>query len=111
MKGFEKDLNGFNQIVTQLDVTVTKLDMMLESREKIDLSEIQSRLDSLKNNLDNSHFSAAKISQNSHAKDDEMISSLKLVILNLKSEMKRVDDLCRLTGVQLSQSESPSANC
>jgi hypothetical protein len=111
MKGFEKVLNGFNQIVTQLDVTVTKLDMMLESREKIDLSEIQSRLDSLKNNLDNSHFSAAKISQNSHAKDDEMISSLKLVILNLKSEMKRVDDLCRLTGVQLSQSESPSANC
>lgn len=111
MKGFEKVLNGFNQIVTQLDVTVTKLDMMLESREKVDLDAIQLRLESIKNNLDNSHFSAAKISQFAHSQDDEMINSLKLVVLNLKSEMKRVDDLCRLTGVQLVTSEFPSVNC
>jgi len=35
MKGFEKVLIDFGEVVTQLDVTVTKVDMMVESREKL----------------------------------------------------------------------------
>ena len=99
MKGFEKVLNGFNQVVTQLDITVTKLDMMVESREKIDLDSIRIRLDVVKNNLENAQFSASKISQNAHSKDEEMVSILKALILNLKTEMKRIDEMCRLTGL------------
>ena len=99
MKGFEKVLNNFNEVVTQLDITVTKLDMMVESREKIDLESVRSKLDSVKNNLDNAQFSASKISQNAHSKDEEMISVLKALIVNLKSEMKRIDEMCRLTGL------------
>jgi mRNA-degrading endonuclease YafQ of YafQ-DinJ toxin-antitoxin module len=99
MKGFEKVLNGFNHVVTQLDVTVTKLDMMVESREKIDLEAIRVRLDAVKNNLENAQFSASRISQNAHSKDDEMVQVLKSLVGNLKSEMKRIDDMCRLTGL------------
>lgn len=99
MKGFEKVLNGFNQVVTQLDVTVTKLDMMVESREKIDLEPIRVRLEAVKNNLENAQFSASKISQNAHSKDDEMVNVLKALIINLKIEMKRIDEMCRLTGL------------
>jgi hypothetical protein len=98
IKGFDKVLNGFNQIITQLDVSVTKLDMMLESREKIDLESIRLRLDGIKNNLDNAQFSAAKISQNAHSKDDEMINTLKSLIGNLKIEMKRSEEMCQLVG-------------
>lgn len=99
MKGFEKVLNGFNQVVTQLDVTVTKLDMMVESREKIDLEAIRVRLDTVKNNLENAQFSASRISQSAHSKDEEMINVLKALIINLKTEMKRIDEMCRLTGL------------
>ncbi|MBP9679863.1 MAG: hypothetical protein KBD76_00540 [Bacteriovorax sp.] len=99
MRGFEKVLNGFNQVVTMLDVTVTKLDMMVESREKIDLDLIKSRLESIRNNLDNAQFSAAKISQNAHSKDDELVNVLKSLVANLKSEMKRVDEMCVLSGL------------
>ncbi|MDD4975095.1 MAG: hypothetical protein PHY93_12130 [Bacteriovorax sp.] len=99
MKGFEKVLNGFNQVVTQMDVTVTKLDMMVESREKMDLEAIRVRLDTVKNNLENAQFSASKISQNAHSKDDEMVAVLKALIVNLKTEMKRIDEMCRLTGL------------
>lgn len=99
MKGFEKVLNGFNQVVTQLDVTVTKLDMMVESREKVDLETIRVRLDAVKNNLENAQFSASKISQNAHSKDDEMVAVLKILIVNLKTEMKRIDEMCRMTGL------------
>lgn len=99
MKGFEKVLNGFSQVVTQLDVTVTKLDMMVESREKIDLDPIRVRLEAVKNNLENAQFSASRISQSAHSKDDDMVSVLKALVMNLKSEMKRIDEMCRLTGL------------
>lgn len=99
MRGFEKVLNGFHQVVTQLDITVTKLDMMIESREKVDLEAVRLRLEAVKNNLENAQFSAAKISQNAHSKDDEMVTVLKALIANLKSEMKRIDEMCRLTGL------------
>jgi len=99
MKGFEKVLNNFNQVVTQLDITVTKVDMMVEGREKIDLESARIRIDSIKNNLENAQFSASRIAQNAHSKDDEMVNILKLLIINLKSEMSRVDEMCRLVGL------------
>ncbi|MGZ3789119.1 MAG: hypothetical protein ACXVLQ_11385 [Bacteriovorax sp.] len=99
MKGFEKVLNSFNQVVTQLDVGVTKLDMMIESREKMDLEAVRVRLDAVKNNLENAQFSASRISQSAHSKDDEMVQVLKALVVNLKSEMKRIDEMCRVSGL------------
>jgi mRNA-degrading endonuclease YafQ of YafQ-DinJ toxin-antitoxin module len=99
MKGFEKVLNNFNEVVTQLDVTVTKMDMMVESREKVDLESIKGRLDSIKNNLDNANFSSSKITTSAHSRDEEMVVVLKSLVQNLKSEMKRIDEMCRLTGL------------
>lgn len=99
MKGFEKVLHSFNEVVTQLDVTVMKVDMMVESREKQDLDSIRYRMESIKNNLENVQFSASKISQSAHSKDEEMVNVLKGLVVNLKSEMKRINDMCRLTGM------------
>ena len=53
MKGFEKILFNFNQVTTQMDITVTKLSMMLDSREAVDLDSLRSRMDTIKNNLEN----------------------------------------------------------
>lgn len=99
MKGFEKVLNSFNQVVTQLDVTATKIDMLVESRERVDLDTIRTRLENVKNNLENAQFSASRIAQNAHSKDDEMVAVLKTLIGNLKIEMKRVDEMCKTTGL------------
>ena len=99
MKGFEKVLSNFGEVVTQLDVTVTKVDMMSESREKIDLDSIRYRMESLKNNLENVQFSANKISQVAHSKDEEMIGALKVLVTNLKTEMKRINEMSRMTGM------------
>jgi len=99
IKGFEKILYDFNQVVTMLDVTVTKIDMMVEGREKVDLVGIKSRMDTVKNNIDNIQFSTSKITQSSHLRDDELVHSLKVLVSNLKSEMKRVDEMCKITGL------------
>ena len=99
MKGFEKVLLNFNHVVTQMDITVTKLDMMVEGREKVDLESARFRLEAIKNNLDSAQFSSSRISQNAHSKDDELIGVLKVLIGNLKSEMKRVDEMCKTAGL------------
>jgi len=99
IKGFDNVLSNFNQVVTQLDVTVTKIDMMVESREKFDLEASKSRLESIKSNLENTQFSLSRISQNARSKDDEMVNALKALVVNLKAEMKRIDEMCSLSGL------------
>lgn len=99
MKGFEKVLNNFNEVVTMLDVTVTKMDMMVEGREKTDLDSIRTRLEAIKNNLDNANFSASKLTNLSHSKDEELVAVLKTLVGNLKSEMKRIDEMCKMSGL------------
>lgn len=110
MKGFEKVLSSFGEVVTQLDVTVTKVDMMSEAREKVDLDSIRYRMESLKNNLENVQFSANKITQSAHSKDEEMIGALKVLVGNLKVEMKRINDMCRMTGMSPEHLQAISPN-
>lgn len=99
MKGFEKILYNFNQVTTQMDVTVTKLGMMLESRESVDLESLRGRMDGIKNNLENAQFSTSKLSQTSHSKDEEMIKALRALVHNLKSETRRIDEMCKMAGL------------
>lgn len=99
MKGFDKVLQSFHDVVTQLDVTVTKIDMMAESRERVELEMVRARLDNIKNNFDNIHFSASRITQASHIKDDEIINSLRALVGSLKSEIKRINEMCRVVGL------------
>ena len=110
MKGFEKVLSSFSDVVTQLDVTVTKMDMMSESREKIDLDSIRYRMESLKNNLDNVQFSASKITQVAHSKDEDMVQILRVLVANLKSEMKRINEMSKMTGMSVEHLNSISQN-
>lgn len=110
MKGFEKVLQSFNEVITQLDVTVTKVDMMVESRERIDLDSVRYRIENIKNNLENIQFSASKISQSAHSKDEEMINSLKALVINLKTEMKRINEMCKLTGMNQEHLEVITSN-
>ena len=110
LKGFEKVLIDFGDVVTQLDVTVTKVDMMVEGRERIDLDPIRQRLEIVKNNLENAQFSVSRISQATHSKDEEMVQSLKAIVTNLKIEMKRIDEMCKLTGLTPDHLKIISAN-
>ena len=99
MKGFEKILFNFNQVTTQMDITVTKLSMMLDSREAVDLDSLRSRMDTIKNNLENAQFSTSKLYQTAHNKDEEMIKALRALVVNLKAETKRIDEMCKVSGL------------
>lgn len=110
MKGFEKVLQNFSEVVTQLDVTVTKVDMMVEGRERVDIDSIKFRMESVKNNLENIQFSSSKITQTAHSKDDDMINSLKVLVANLKTESKRINEMCKTMGLSSEHLEVITTN-
>jgi len=99
MKGFEKILFDFNQVITTMDVTITKIDLMANDRVRVDTKDALSRMELIKSNIDNVQFSLNKVIQVAHAKDDDLINSLKVLVTNLKVEMKRVDEMCKLSGI------------
>ena len=66
-------------------------------------------MESLKNNLENVQFSANKITQVAHSKDEDMIEALKVLVTNLKSEMKRINEMSRISGLKIEHIYSVSS--
>jgi len=98
MKGFDKSLVNFQEVTTLMDVSLSKLDLMISSREMTDLTYLKNKIETLKNNLDNAHFSFSKITQHQQQNEDELIETLRKLITNLKLEMKASSELSKLTG-------------
>lgn len=99
IKSFDRVLNQLNEVGTQIDVQLTKVEMMNEGRTPLDLSPFKERFEHVKMNSENIQFATSKTSQVSHAKDEEMVNTLKSLVGNQKSDMKRTDELCMLSGM------------
>lgn len=99
IKSFDRVLNQLAEVGTQMDVQLTKIEMMNESRSVIELQPLKERFDQVKASFENVQFATSKTSQVSHMKDDEMVQALKTLVGNQKADMKRTDELCLLSGM------------
>lgn len=99
IKSFDRVLNQLAEVGTQMDVQLTKIEMMNESRSVIELQPLKERFDQVKASFENVQFATSKTSQVSHMKDDEMVQALKTLVVNQKADMKRTDELCLLSGM------------
>lgn len=99
IKSFDRVLNQLAEVGTQMDVQLTKIEMMNESRSVIELQPLKERFDQVKASFENVQFATIKTSQVSHMKDDEMVQALKTLVVNQKADMKRTDELCLLSGM------------
>lgn len=99
IKSFDRVLNQLAEVGTQMDVQLTKIEMMNESRSVIELQPLKERFDQVKASFENVQFATNKTSQVSHMKDDEMVQALKTLVVNQKADMKRTDELCLLSGM------------
>lgn len=93
MKGFEKVLNQFADISTQLDVSITKLDMLLENREVVSLDSVRSKIDAIKGALESIQFTGAKLSQQARQRDEDLLHVMKTLVGNLKQEIKQSHEM------------------
>lgn len=99
IKSFDRVLNQLADVGTQMDVQLTKIEMMNESRAVIDLAPLKDRYEQVKASFENVQFASSKTSQVSHLKDEEMVQALKTLVGNQKADMKRTDELCLLSGM------------
>lgn len=88
MRSFEKVLKQFTEISTNLDVAITKLDILLDSREMINLDEVSKKILDIKSNLENVQFTGQQLVAQSQAKDEELFSIVKKLVTNLKTEIR-----------------------
>lgn len=88
MRSFEKVLKQFTEISTNLDVAITKLDILLDSREMINLDEMSKKILDIKSNLENVQFTGQQLVTQSQAKDEELFSIVKKLVTNLKTEIR-----------------------
>ena len=88
MRSFEKVLKQFTEISTNLDVAITKLDILLDSREMINLDEMSKKILDIKSNLENVQFTGQQLVAQSQSKDEELFSIVKKLVTNLKTEIR-----------------------
>lgn len=99
IKSFDRVLNQLNEVGIQIDVQLTKVEMMNEGRVVLDLNPFKERFEQVRANSENIQFATSKTSQTSHAKDEEMVATLKSLVSNQKSDMRRTDELCMMAGM------------
>lgn len=86
VRGFDQTLKEFSQVVTGMDVCLSKVGLILERTETPDLTETRKRFDNYRNYIETSMHDAQTIGQESEIVDETMVSSLKNLFDSLGKE-------------------------
>ncbi|MCO4792741.1 MAG: hypothetical protein KC493_03455 [Bacteriovoracaceae bacterium] len=77
IKGFDKILSEFNKRSTQLDVSLSKIGMLLERSSRPDLDIMKVNFVDNKENIEDEMFQVGRLGENGNKVDEETINSLK----------------------------------
>lgn len=82
LKSFEQMLSTFSQVVTNLDVSLSKVDIILDGSQTPGMSILKEKLDNARNSIETDFFNVQRISRTGENKDEEMIKALKMLTEN-----------------------------
>lgn len=77
MRSFDKLLNHFAKVSTQLDVGLSKVSMILDHNEAPDLQTLERKFHSMRESIENDMYDASVLVRDGGHRDEQMISSLK----------------------------------
>jgi len=77
IKGFDKILSEFNKASTQLDVSLSKVGLLLERAERPDLNVAKVNYVDRKETIEDEMFQMGRLSENGTKLDEETVNSLK----------------------------------
>ncbi len=77
VRGFDQTLKDFSQVVTTMDVCLSKVGLILEKTDTPDLREVRKRFDSYREFIEINMYDAQVIGQDSQAIDETMVGALK----------------------------------
>lgn len=103
VKQFDKLLQHFTKVSTQLDVGLSKVSMILENNEAPDLSGIENSFYRSRDNIENDLYDVKVLIDEGEAKDEQMIHSLKMLFETFRKGAGALADMGQLVESQLEQ--------
>lgn len=96
MLEFDNALTAFSKVTTSLDVGLSKIQIIMKSKEMPNLAELKSSFEALRRDLGAILQESTKLGRIGQEKDEELIKSLKGLYLsfqNLRSRSKEIDEI------------------
>jgi len=104
VKQFDKFLQHFSKVSTQLDVGLSKVSMILENNQTPDLSGIEQSFLRSRDNIETDLHDVKVLIENSELKDEQMIHSLKSLFESFRKGAGALADMGQLVETQLGHS-------
>ena len=79
INGFDKVLHNFSQIMTNLDVALSKIQLLLENKDLPKFDEVKAEFNLAKKNIDTESYNLKRSKNESEAKSSEMVDHLKVL--------------------------------
>ncbi len=79
INGFDKVLHNFSQIMTNLDVALSKIQLLLENKDLPKFDEVKAEFNLAKKNIDAESYNLKRSKNESEAKSSEMVDHLKVL--------------------------------
>ncbi len=93
---FENVLTSFSRVATSLDVGLSKVQIIMQSKEMPDVNATKQNFETLRLQMEEISTESSKLGRIGQSKDEELIKSLKGLFLsfqNLRSKSKELDDM------------------
>jgi hypothetical protein len=93
---FENVLTSFSRVATSLDVGLSKVQIIMQSKEMPEMTQTKQTFETLRAQMEELSSEASKLGRVGQAKDEELIKSLKGLFLsfqNLRTKSKELDDM------------------
>lgn len=93
VQGFEQVLASFSKIATSLDVSLSKVDLILQGTTIPNLDNLSARFDEARDRIESDMFNMGRLSRNGQVKDEEMITALKGMYQTFQQSRQKLKDL------------------
>jgi len=93
---FENVLTSFSRVATSLDVGLSKVQIIMQSKEMPEMGATKQTFETLRGQMEELSAESGKLGRVGQAKDEELIKSLKGLFLsfqNLRVKSKEIDDM------------------
>jgi hypothetical protein len=96
MNGFDSVLTSFSKVATTLDVSLSKVQLIMERSETPDFDSLKLSFDDARDKIEADMFNVTRLTRNGQVKDEEMIRSLKGLyqsFMTSRSKLKELESL------------------
>ena len=98
VRGFDKTLGAFSQSVQNLDIGLSKVELLMEQNNPPELTNLRERFSDAQENIESDMFHINRLERTGQGMDASLISSLKSLYEGFQSNRIQLQDMSLLLG-------------